>query len=93
MKIAILAAIMALTGCASSKLVTLPDGAQGYVIKGCHDMAKCYEKARAVCGGNYEILDKGSGTVGTVSGAGGYVSGATSTQYTITIRCKGGSTP
>lgn len=81
---------VALSGCASAKLVPLPDGSTGYVVKNCDDMAECYKKAAEVCGGKYELMDKSGTSVGVVSGAGGYVSGATVPQYTITIKCGDG---
>lgn len=79
---------MALSGCASAKLVPLPDGTTGYVVKNCKDMAVCYKKAAEVCGGKYEVIERSSGQVGAMSGANGYLSGASSLRYTMTIRCE-----
>ena len=75
-----------LAGCATAKPVPLPNGQQGFAIEDCDDMAECYKKAAEACGGKYEIVGQGSGSVGTITSTGGVIV----PQYSMTVACTSG---
>lgn len=58
--------VFLLSGCALqpdivSEAVTFPDGRAGHIVYcggTASSMAECYDDARKICGGNYELLEK-----------------------------------
>jgi hypothetical protein len=55
-------------GCVSTTTVAGPDGSEDELVR-CSDSADCYDKAREVCGGPYQIMDSGNrGAVGAANG-------------------------
>jgi hypothetical protein len=83
MRINLILVTLLLSGCATAKLVPLPNGEQGYAISKCDDIAECYRKAAKVCGGKYEILSQSNESTGALSGGVGFMV----PQYTITVSC------
>jgi hypothetical protein len=78
-----------LAGCVSSRLLTLPDGRQGFAIK-CnghlHDMGDCYAKAGEMCPTGYTVLDGNTETSpvgfgGSYANANRYGASAGSSSY------------
>lgn len=69
-----LCALLLLASCSTVQKVTLPDGREGHALE-CPTKADCYQEARKVCNGNYEILESGS-------------DGGKYPNYTATIACK-----
>ena len=63
MKGLLVVALLALSGCVTSKQVMLPNGAKGYSMD-CsgiqHDAADCMNRAATLCGGAYTILSQTS---------------------------------
>jgi hypothetical protein len=62
-------AVMALllTGCVSSRPVTLPDGTQGISIRcpgAARDIADCMNEAARICGGPYHVYGSDQTDVG-----------------------------
>jgi hypothetical protein len=88
----LLAAIVALSACASAKKTYTPDGRIGYTID-CSGAAlnwgKCFEKAGKICGSKgYDILER-SGEQGDVVSANQYGAFGGSVIYrTMVIACK-----
>ena len=59
-----LVGLLALSGCAGLQKgvpFTAPDGRQGYSLS-CPSMSYCYNVARELCGGNYDVLDQNERT-------------------------------
>ena len=67
-----------LLGCATAQAIVGPDGTQNQLIS-CSQIEDCYEKAREVCSGPYNIVN----TSGQTSGANGYVG----TQTKLLVKC------
>ena len=44
------------------RAITTPDGKEGYVVSCVRGVDYCYERARKVCGGNYEVIDQNERT-------------------------------
>ncbi|NQZ78433.1 MAG: hypothetical protein HRT61_20335 [Ekhidna sp.] len=53
-----------LASCASSKVITGPDGTNHLLVT-CESIEYCYEKAREDCGGKYKIINTSSEVTGT----------------------------
>lgn len=92
MKYLILTAAVALSGCATSKPIILPDGSQGHSLE-CGgtdlDWGDCYAKAGETCGvKGYEILatDSSQTPQGAATQYGAFVS--TVIKRSMLIRCK-----
>ncbi len=87
--LAVVAAALALNGCATAKPVPLPNGRQGFVIDGCDSMAECYKKASETCGGGkYSLIGQGGETIPIVSGGAGIFTATAVPQYNLTIECE-----
>ena len=67
-----------LIGCTTATPIVGPDGTTNQLIS-CSDVEKCYDKAREVCGGPYQIVNTSSHT----SGASGY----TGTETKLLVKC------
>ncbi len=66
--------LLLVVSCASVKKITLPDGREGHLLD-CTSKSRCYEEARKVCNGNYDILESG-------------IIGGKYSSVTYTIACK-----
>lgn len=53
-----IAIILLVTSCSSVEKVILPDGREGHALE-CGSKTVCYEEARKICNGNYEIIESG----------------------------------
>lgn len=74
MRLWLLVAAMALSGCSSTpdgttfmdamygegvSKMTLPDGRQGYLVNcDARGFEYCYERSREICGGNFKVLNR-----------------------------------
>ena len=55
-----------LAGCASAITpFTSPDGRQAYAMACGNGFSRCYDKARELCGGDYDVIDRISGNIVT----------------------------
>jgi hypothetical protein len=90
MRIAILVATtLTLSGCLNSAaLVQLPDGSQGFTIERCRSMNACYNKAAALCGGKYDVVDSAARTFGSTTVVNGIGAGSSGTAFEIIVKCK-----
>jgi hypothetical protein len=62
-------AVVAISGCVTSRPVALPNGTQGYAIRcpgAARDISDCMNEAARLCGGKYQILDRDGNTAGGV---------------------------
>jgi hypothetical protein len=69
---------LVVVGCATVKPIIGPDGTQNYLVT-CDGIEYCYDKAREVCGGNYQIVNTSSSTNGS--------DGNTSTETNLLVKC------
>lgn len=86
MRIAIIGLIAIITtGCAgpNSKSFTGPDGKVMNTIKCSRNTSECFEKASAVCGGSYQVLDSHSNAGGLLAD----VMPGPVTWYAMNIQC------
>ena len=84
MRYLVASTVLALSGCATATNIPLPDNQAGIAIDCPNRVAKCYAKAQEVCPNGYEIMDKGSQTVGGFANG----VGAIGSRTTLIIRCK-----
>lgn len=63
-KVVIFLGLVSLLGCASATKIVGPDGDNHQLVT-CDSIKYCYEKAREVCEGNYQIVDNNSETIGS----------------------------
>lgn len=85
-------AVVAFSGCVTSRHVALPNGTQGYAIKcpgAARDISDCMNEAARVCGGKYQILDRdgnmAGGVVAPVGNGAVFVQGV---RRTLIISCQ-----
>lgn len=55
--------VLLLTGCVTTKPVSLPSGHQGFAVNcpgAARDISDCMNEAARVCGGPYQVLDQNS---------------------------------
>jgi hypothetical protein len=71
-------------GCATVEAVTGPDGSQHQLVS-CGSVKYCYDKAREVCGGNYQIVNTSNSVSGNAE--------STSSQIQLLVKCDSGSRP
>ena len=84
MRMGIYACVALLAGCATADRVPLDNGREGFAIE-CPRMAQCYKKAAKLCApSQYEMVDKGSRTQGTLVGG----IGSVGQLQNITVICK-----
>lgn len=68
-----------LGACVSAKAITGPDGSVNHLIS-CPSIETCYNKARQVCRGNYDIVNTSS----EVSG----LNGSTNSTTKLLVKCQ-----
>jgi len=79
-----------LAGCASPiRPFTSPDGRQAYAMACGKGLSRCYDKARELCGGDYDVIDRVSGK--TVTAYNGMVS--TTNDDSLYVACKSAKQP
>lgn len=78
--------LVALSGCATSSKIQLPNNEAGFAIE-CPHPGQCYNKAAEICAPlAYELIDKGALGQGAVTmGRGGF--GAFETKTTLIVKC------
>ena len=67
-----------LIGCATAKPIIGPDGTENQLVS-CDYIELCYNKAREVCMGNYNIVNTSTETSGS--------NGNTSTSVDLLVKC------
>ena len=91
MRIALLVFIVGLAaGCSGPKQVTLPSGDQAYVIScdsGSQDIGDCYNKAKDLCHGPYDVVDRAEGGHVSYSASPFRSTGGVMPKRDITVEC------
>lgn len=91
MKPGVALALIALSGCATDKMISLPDGHQGHSIR-CDGAAlsweTCYEKAGEVCPVGYDIVAKEGEQSPVIAGNQYGIYGGARVHRTMIISCK-----
>ena len=87
----LIAAISALTGCATTEEITVPSGERGTLINcsGASQWSSCYRKAEQLCGASgYIVHDKNSDSETDAVVSEDSILIGSSTQRTLLISCR-----
>lgn len=91
MRIALLVFMLGLAaGCTAPRQVTLPSGDQAYVIScdsGSQDIGDCYNKAKGLCHGPYDVVDRTEGSQVSYSASPFRSAGGVMPRRDITVEC------